>query len=224
MISLLATGLFAVIGHPLRELLQRSVNQRFMDSATSRTASFPVWASAWKLHSHLTPSSLQLSKRSPRRQASLLSHFFEARPGIFHRGILWHRGRDATSCATDVSNRASRRTTPRSASQGRVLYARRPPLAQRPCQAGGKSRPRDTTYSRFTEVRLERLVTAREEERRRLRRDLHDGLGPTLASITLKLDATRNLLTRDLPAADALLIDLEKTDAGGCVRHLPPRV
>ena len=35
----------------------------------------------------------------------------------------------------------------------------------------------------------ERLVTTREEERRRLRRDLHDGLGPTLASMTLKLDA-----------------------------------
>ena len=38
----------------------------------------------------------------------------------------------------------------------------------------------------------ERLVTAREEERRRLRRDLHDGLGPALAGMALKLDAARN--------------------------------
>jgi signal transduction histidine kinase len=32
------------------------------------------------------------------------------------------------------------------------------------------------------------LVTAREEERRRLRRDLHDGVGPTLAALTLGLE------------------------------------
>ena len=32
------------------------------------------------------------------------------------------------------------------------------------------------------------LVTARDDERRRLRRDLHDGLGPTLAGLTLGLD------------------------------------
>ena len=54
----------------------------------------------------------------------------------------------------------------------------------------------------------ERLVSAREEERRRLRRDLHDGLGPTLAGLTLKVGAIRNLLTRDPSAADRLLLEL----------------
>lgn len=51
----------------------------------------------------------------------------------------------------------------------------------------------------------ERLVTTREEERRRLRRDLHDGLGPSLASLTFKLDAARSLMSRDPARADALL-------------------
>ncbi len=55
----------------------------------------------------------------------------------------------------------------------------------------------------------ERLVNAREEERRRLRRDLHDGLGPQLATLTLKLDAARNLLGTDPQAADALLAGLK---------------
>ncbi len=53
------------------------------------------------------------------------------------------------------------------------------------------------------------LVTAREEERRRLRRDLHDGLGPALGSLTLQLDTARNLFKSDPPAADVLLIDLK---------------
>jgi signal transduction histidine kinase len=40
----------------------------------------------------------------------------------------------------------------------------------------------------------ERLVLAREEERRRLRRDLHDGIGPALAGLTLKAETARALL------------------------------
>jgi signal transduction histidine kinase len=55
----------------------------------------------------------------------------------------------------------------------------------------------------------ERLVTAREEERRRLRRDLHDGLGPQLAAQTLKAGSARSLYPRDPAAADALLSELE---------------
>lgn len=54
----------------------------------------------------------------------------------------------------------------------------------------------------------ERLVTAREEERRRLRRDLHDGLGPTLTAVALQIDATRNVLRSDPAAADELLKNL----------------
>lgn len=55
----------------------------------------------------------------------------------------------------------------------------------------------------------QRLVTTREEERRRLRRDLHDGLGPTLASLTLKMDATRNILREDPDKAEGLLDGLK---------------
>lgn len=51
----------------------------------------------------------------------------------------------------------------------------------------------------------ERLVTAREEERRRLRGDLHDGLGPTLAGAILTIDAARRVLATDPETADALL-------------------
>jgi signal transduction histidine kinase len=56
----------------------------------------------------------------------------------------------------------------------------------------------------------EGLVTAREEERRRLRRDLHDGLGPQLASLTLTVGAARELLRHDPEAADRLLQELAR--------------
>lgn len=68
----------------------------------------------------------------------------------------------------------------------------------------------------------ERLVTTREEERRRLRRDLHDGLGPVLAGFTLQVGAIRNLLRRDPDAVDELLVELggEAEAAVGEVRRL----
>ena len=56
----------------------------------------------------------------------------------------------------------------------------------------------------------ERLVLAREEERRRLRRDLHDGLGPALAGLTLKLDAARNRLGDD-PLLREMRSDVQST-------------
>ena len=55
----------------------------------------------------------------------------------------------------------------------------------------------------------ERLVAAREEERRRLRRDLHDGLGPTLAGLTFGLEAARRMVDGRPDAAGELLSRLE---------------
>ncbi|MFF3844265.1 ATP-binding protein [Streptomyces sp. NPDC002328] len=49
-----------------------------------------------------------------------------------------------------------------------------------------------------------RLAAARDDERRALRRELHDRLGPALAGVGLGLAAARNLLTEDSPAGPLL--------------------
>ncbi|MBL0747151.1 sensor histidine kinase [Nocardioides baculatus] len=51
----------------------------------------------------------------------------------------------------------------------------------------------------------ERLVVAREEERRRIRRDLHDGLGPALSGVVFGLESARLLVDRDPEAVKAHL-------------------
>jgi signal transduction histidine kinase len=68
----------------------------------------------------------------------------------------------------------------------------------------------------------QQLVAAREEERRRLRRDLHDGLGPTLASLNLKIDTARNQLKKDPNSADRLLVETKSQiqDTLTDIRHL----
>jgi signal transduction histidine kinase len=54
-------------------------------------------------------------------------------------------------------------------------------------------------------VSRSRIVASREEERRRLRRDLHDGVGPTLAAIVLKLNAAQSRANGG--ERDALLVE-----------------
>jgi signal transduction histidine kinase len=53
-----------------------------------------------------------------------------------------------------------------------------------------------------------RIVSAREEERKRLRRDLHDGVGPSLAAIVLKLNAAQS--RRDEEERNALLSEIRQ--------------
>lgn len=55
----------------------------------------------------------------------------------------------------------------------------------------------------------QQIVSSREEERRRLRRDLHDGLGPSLAATLLKIGSARALLANQPETSDKLLAEME---------------
>ena len=68
----------------------------------------------------------------------------------------------------------------------------------------------------------QRIITAREEERRRLRRDLHDGLGPQLASQALGMEAASRLMANDPQKAQELLriLQSQAQEAIENVRHL----
>jgi DNA-binding NarL/FixJ family response regulator/signal transduction histidine kinase len=63
------------------------------------------------------------------------------------------------------------------------------------------------------------IVAAREEERRRLRRDLHDGLGPALTGIAFKADAARNTLGAAPAQASELLGEL-RTDTTAAIADI----
>jgi signal transduction histidine kinase len=80
---------------------------------------------------------------------------------------------------------------------------------------------RQATLSAEIQVHREQLVTAREDERRRLRRDLHDGVGPSLAGIAMQLDGLADRLAEhpELAArAEAARDDLRRTV--GSVRRM----
>ena len=88
-------------------------------------------------------------------------------------------GRDAPS--------ADEPTPPPSTADARALEAVAGPMA---------SAAYAVRLSGALEESRTQLVQAREEERRRLRRDLHDGLGPLLAGVVMALDVVRSALAR----------------------------
>jgi signal transduction histidine kinase len=75
-----------------------------------------------------------------------------------------------------------------------------------------------------------RLAAVRLEERRVIRREIHDGLGPSLAGIRLGLQGARNLLATDPAAGEQLLahlqdeVDAATTGVRSLSHHLLPPV
>lgn len=102
---------------------------------------------------------------------------------------------------------------------GRILMepGRRPVASSRDQQLLGDlvrlaaASMRNAELGRELQAIRERLVLAREEERSRLRRELHDGLGPLLGGVKLRLETARNLAERD-PDRSLVLLDAAIAD------------
>jgi|GEM_PF-286567 len=219
LVSILATGLVAVLVQPLRDRLQRGVNRMMYgerdDPVTvlsrlgqrlegtlapdavlpslvetiAQTLKLPYVAIEMMTNNRL--DSPPTTDSSPVSTSSLTVSHGNAQPDVIRLPLVYQ---SETIGQLLIAPR----------SQGEALSPMDRHLLQNIAHQAGMavhavSLTADLQHSR------QRLVTAREEERRRLRRDLHDGLGPNLASQGLKLAAVKQLLEKDPSSAISLL-------------------
>ena len=208
LIALFATGLVAIIFQPLRERVQRSVNRMFYGERDDPLSSLSQLGK--RLEGTLAPEVILPTLVETIAQTLRLPYAaISLRTGEEFR-IVAQSGEQVESAIYLPLNYqggmvgqliAGRRSARESFSKrDRRL------LENIAYQAG----PAVHTVQLNAELRRSRqhLVTAREEERRRLRRDLHDGLGPLLASQGLKMAAASQLLWDDPARSERLLDDL----------------
>ncbi len=215
LVSLMATGLVAVLFQPIRERLQQSVNRLMYGE---RDDPYSVIAHLGRrLEAALTPDTILPTIVTTIRDALRLPYAAIAvkREGDFPiaasvgnpvpntlRLPLVHRGEPVGQLL--VGPRFS--DEPWAPSDRRLLIdlARQAGTAVQSIQltADLQRLTADLQQSR------ERLVLSREEERRRLRSDLHDDLAPTLAALSLTAATARDLVDRDPEAARELMADL----------------
>jgi signal transduction histidine kinase len=215
LISLVATGLVAVLFQPLRERLQRGVNRLVYGE---RDDPYVVLSRlGQRLERNLAPD-------------AVLPTIVETLAGALHLPyvaiVLDQQGvvDTAASVGAPVPGALRLPLVHRGEALGQLILA--------PRSAGASFSPADrrllddlvtqaaaaahgvrltADLQRLTadlQQSREQLIGAREEERRRLRRDLHDGVGPTLASLSQRIETARRLVPDQPDAAMAMLADL----------------
>lgn len=211
-ITTIATGVVALLFQPLRESLQHSIN-RFLYG--ERDEPFQV----------LNQLGAQLENNlAPETALPLIVETIARTMRIPYAaiGLDTDNGRQLTHFGTAGKPSLALPLRYQNETVGELIVARRAPnenftpadlqlLTNLARQAGA------VAYTARLNAQLqhsrERIIVEREQERRRLRRDLHDGLGPTLASQTLKLDAALELLEgQDAASAGArkILLDVKQ--------------
>jgi signal transduction histidine kinase len=215
-VALPATIVVAIAFQPLRERLQRGVNRllhgqrdepyaaisklgRRLGEAMAPDEVLPVMVATIADTLRLPYAAVELSQA---HGSPVVAHGTPA-AGVALRLPLVHAGERVGTLIVGARTHGE----PLAAADRRLLedFARRASAA-----ASAVALSVEVQRSR------ERLVTAREEERRRLRDDLHDGLGPTLAGAVLTIEAAQRVLTTDPSTANELL-DRAATSIEGTV-------
>jgi signal transduction histidine kinase len=221
LLSILAAGLIAILFQPLRIRLQRSVNRLMYGQ---RDEPYAVLSHLGRrLESTLAPEEALSTIVDTVVQALKLPY----------AAIALRRDRKFLTAAEHGQPSGELEVLPlvyQSEEVGRLVVTPRTPgeafapadkrlLDDLAHQAGAAAHAARLTAD--LQSSRERLVNAREEERRRLRRDLHDGLGPTLGGLTLGLDTARSMITGK-SSAEELLVRLkeESQEAVSDVRRL----
>jgi signal transduction histidine kinase len=200
-VSLLATGLVAVLFQPLREWLQLGVNRLIYGERDDPIAALSRLGES--LETALPPEQVLPTLVETIAQTLKL-------PFV---GIAI-QGQTVAVYGQQTNNPVSFPLIFQGESTGSLLAApRRPDESFTPAemrllrnlarQAGAAVRNAQLTAD--LQRSRQSLVTAREEERLRLRRDLHDGLGPALASVIWQVDSARDMVPKDPPEAMQLL-------------------
>jgi signal transduction histidine kinase len=217
LIALIATSVVAVIFQPLRERLQRGVNRLLYGS---RDEPYTVLALlGQRLEASMAPSTAlstiveTLAQTLKLPYAAIVLGLEQAAEATAPSGAVCPAEIVALPLVYQGETVGELQVAPRAGESG-LSPADRRLLADLARQIGvAVSAARLTVDLQHAR---ERLVTAREEERRRLRRDLHDGLGPALAAHTLKIGSARHFLHRDPAVAEGLLTELEQ-DVGAAL-------
>ena len=211
-ISLLATGLAALLALPVRDLLQRGVSRLLYGDRDEPVRAIRRLGD--RLELIVDPATMPRTVVDTVADALRLPYVgLELGDGPAARRVA-ERGEPPAAAEL-----VARPLTFQGRPMGRLLVGRRGPadplttsdvqLLDDLCRQVGVA-AHTALLTEDLQASRERLITTREEERRRLRRDLHDGLGPSLAGIGMRAGAAEDLMMRDPEAAARLLAEVQR--------------